>query len=603
MSSAESTNWREKYLQSLAVQDKFQRELTLLKKAVSRVCLAAEAHQSDLDEHITGVSEASKEGGQALERALNVLDETLRRTADEAPSLFKRPKKTPAAETVLVMAKALQSHTQDNGLKRELKGFIHNLKSESGTDATALLKTLSYFQDEVLRRSVEHGGQKVGFLKKLFTPTTDTPVSESELSPEPPKVQSTAPDQQAVPLEPVREPSSESASNPVTEEADSQVTKGVDNANKQPIEGDLQTRTEVELEATFQRPVHEPAFSRVSDKVQRVLVDLLDNVEPVACTEQKAVNARDRIERGLNWYELVPTLEDIRDLVLQAYLLADEEYRQYLKQLDEVLGGILDALGVTVQSNLARQQEEEKFEAELRLHLGSLSRSVSVTTEVESLKQDIQYCLSSIQKALEAKHNAESSHTVDQQLSTLFTRVQELEQEATQAQEELQQQKQKAITDTLTGLPNREAYNQRAHLEWSRWQRYGNPLSLVVVDIDHFKRINDTYGHQTGDRVLQVLSKAVTKRLRSVDFMARFGGEEFVVLLPETDLENAYLLMDKIRKAIAGTPFRFKENPVQVTISCGLVMLQEGDTLEAAFARADELLYKAKESGRNCCMK
>ena len=121
-------------------------------------------------------------------------------------------------------------------------------------------------------------------------------------------------------------------------------------------------------------------------------------------------------------------------------------------------------------------------------------------------------------------------------------------------------------------------------------------------DIDWFKNINDTYGHQAGDRVLKVLSRGIAKRLREVDFMARYGGEEFVLVLPETQSEQAHGALDKIREAIALTPFHFKESPVQITLSMGIAEFREGDTVEKVFARADKQLYVAKEQGRNRCL-
>lgn len=102
--------------------------------------------------------------------------------------------------------------------------------------------------------------------------------------------------------------------------------------------------------------------------------------------------------------------------------------------------------------------------------------------------------------------------------------------------------------------------------------------------------------------MLQVLAKALQKRLREVDFIARYGGEEFVILLPETAEQDAHEALDKIRNAISTTPFRFREQPVTITLSIGLSGFREGDTVEDVFARADQQLYVAKERGRNLCL-
>jgi len=139
-------------------------------------------------------------------------------------------------------------------------------------------------------------------------------------------------------------------------------------------------------------------------------------------------------------------------------------------------------------------------------------------------------------------------------------------------------------------------------LEHDRFKRYGHPLTMAICDIDFFKKINDGFGHQVGDKVLQLISKVVSTRLRNVDFIARYGGEEFVILLPETSSDKAFGVLDKIRAAVAKTPFRFKEKPLQITISFGIADFTKDQSLDDVFAKADAALYKAKENGRNQCV-
>jgi len=167
----------------------------------------------------------------------------------------------------------------------------------------------------------------------------------------------------------------------------------------------------------------------------------------------------------------------------------------------------------------------------------------------------------------------------------------------------LAEERQRAVTDTLTGLPNREAYNQKLFDEMQRWQRYKHPLSLAVIDIDFFKKINDGYGHQTGDKVLKVVAHFVSKKLREIDFIARFGGEEFVLILPETNTDQSLILLNRIREKLASTPFKTGDEKITVTVSIGVAEFTDGDSSDDVFARADEALYKAKQSGRNqCCV-
>jgi two-component system cell cycle response regulator len=159
----------------------------------------------------------------------------------------------------------------------------------------------------------------------------------------------------------------------------------------------------------------------------------------------------------------------------------------------------------------------------------------------------------------------------------------------------------RSITDALTNLYNRHFMD--IHLEnlVQQSQRHGKPFSLMLIDVDHFKPINDTYGHDVGDQVLQRLSRVIVKSIRTADMAARFGGEEFVVLLPETDLLSATVVTDRICKTVEMTPFRV-EHPIgnlNMTVSIGAAQLRKGETASQLLKRADEALYKAKSSGRN----
>ena len=153
-----------------------------------------------------------------------------------------------------------------------------------------------------------------------------------------------------------------------------------------------------------------------------------------------------------------------------------------------------------------------------------------------------------------------------------------------------------ANTDTLTGLHNRLRFDQALADEMSRSLRYKTPLSLVLFDIDHFKRVNDTYGHQIGDKVLVILSKFLAGRLRNADLLARWGGEEFVILVPESTGHMAYLLAENLRNATAQVVF---DEVGEITCSFGVAQYLNSDTAETFVSRADAALYQAKSNGRN----
>ena len=158
-----------------------------------------------------------------------------------------------------------------------------------------------------------------------------------------------------------------------------------------------------------------------------------------------------------------------------------------------------------------------------------------------------------------------------------------------------------AITDPLTGLFNRRHFFELASHEFKRSRRYGHPQSIVIFDVDHFKTINDTHGHAAGDDVLQNLAQKCGEQLRSFDVMARYGGDEFILMLPETENDKACQTAERLRQVIESSQVATGSGPLQVTISFGIATLQEGDdiSLDELIDRADTALYSAKNSGRN----
>ncbi len=151
-------------------------------------------------------------------------------------------------------------------------------------------------------------------------------------------------------------------------------------------------------------------------------------------------------------------------------------------------------------------------------------------------------------------------------------------------------------TDPLTGAKNRLAFIKRITEEIERAKRYEAPLSIIMFDIDHFKKINDTYGHNVGDNVLKGMVKIVEEHLRKSDNLYRTGGEEFIVILSNTDIEKAEIVAEKIREAICKTKF---EKVGRVTISIGVTQVTEDDDEDTVTSRVDEALYRAKNTGRN----
>jgi diguanylate cyclase (GGDEF)-like protein len=207
-------------------------------------------------------------------------------------------------------------------------------------------------------------------------------------------------------------------------------------------------------------------------------------------------------------------------------------------------------------------------------------------------------------QALEAIHQTESIlmevELISEINSKLNTEIQERIWTETQLRKNEQKFRDLAVLDSLTGLYNRHYFYQIGQKEVERAQRHQLPLSLIMMDIDHYKEINDQHGHRVGDYVLTLISQIIRDAVRKVDIPCRYGGEEFVVLLPETGLAQACIVAERIRSALDGENMLIESQTVKVTASLGVVDLpQEPCSIEHMLAKADDAMYQAKQKGRN----
>lgn len=157
-----------------------------------------------------------------------------------------------------------------------------------------------------------------------------------------------------------------------------------------------------------------------------------------------------------------------------------------------------------------------------------------------------------------------------------------------------------ARTDALTGLPNRRAFDDELERRFAEWKRYGQPVSTLLVDVDRFKAFNDGHGHLAGDAVLAQVAQRLSDTMRDSDFVARFGGEEFAMILPATRSDDAGKAAERARQAIEQAKFHYEDEPLRVTVSCGAAQALKDATPAGLVKRADMALYASKDRGRNC---
>ena len=248
-----------------------------------------------------------------------------------------------------------------------------------------------------------------------------------------------------------------------------------------------------------------------------------------------------------------------------------------------------------IQKTLTQQvtdvmKQNEEFGVFLEVELEAL-RQAGAIHEVDTLRQML---CREVEKLLQ-RHRSLAA-----KLDRSYSYLQIIETDSQLLTDELTRVHLLSLTDELTALPNRRAFTRRLEDEVARVQRYGYPLSLALIDLDGFKGINDTYGHPAGDEVLRTFSTGILTMFRHHDMVSRYGGEEFAVLLPNTDLEGAMRALRKVQKRATETTFQFNGTAMQMpTFSAGLALYKPGETPGNLIERADSALYRAKRLGRN----
>ncbi len=343
------------------------------------------------------------------------------------------------------------------------------------------------------------------------------------------------------------------------------------------------------------------------DEYKQSYHDVVNNLR--SSMEKKYAGKLDNITARIKSAEDTDDISNIREIVFSLIFVYISDSNQDREKVNifvqEVVGKILDIeskLATTYQQTDSMFQSNEGFETVLSSEMSGLKKTSDVASSLDELKIQVTERLSSIENALKMKQAkdkaikkiAQKNHHA---FKSGFTKLKHELDEATKYSDELEK---KLNLDQLTGAYNRRAYDRRMEEEMARFSRYGTLFSLLLMDADKFKLINDNYGHAIGDKCLQEIIKRSIPLLRKNDMLARYGGEEFVVIMPETDSEGAREAAEKIRKTIEKIEFIYKKDKVKVTVSIGVTQSKEGDkNHQQIFERADVAVYKAKEQGRN----
>ena len=315
-----------------------------------------------------------------------------------------------------------------------------------------------------------------------------------------------------------------------------------------------------------------------------------------------------KLATALTLEHLADAMSSITELVTQR-IQRIERGKQEIEVLLSQMVGRLDEIGRFVADHNHNQSQSlvsrESFNAQLMGEMKAMGESVESAVDLPQIRTQVHSRLDSIGQHLRQFRELEAARTNEMRARNeqMQARVAELEAESTKLHHQLNDEQRLSTIDALTNIPNRLAYEKRIQEDLNRWQRFKQPTCIAVWDIDHFKNINDQYGHRAGDRVLRAVAESLAGRVRSTDYLARVGGEEFVMILCGTKIDGALSVIDEMRIAISKLKFHSQGIPLPpVTISSGVTALLPNDSAGAAFDRADKALYQAKDTGRNRCV-
>lgn len=350
-----------------------------------------------------------------------------------------------------------------------------------------------------------------------------------------------------------------------------------------------------------------PASSGAAATLRTVLLGMLDELILPKPLTQRGQVLRQRVENAVHddeWADILSTLANLFVDLREIHEQEKREIEAFLAQVTDQLQQLDRDLEEASSEHRAAADDERRLEAAVQADVKGMEDSVAGAMEFVQLKRSIQERLTTLRTHMDARRQANDQHTrrTEQRIQELTERLQFMEERTQELQQRIHEARDQALRDPLTGIANRLAYEERAEQELARWGRSGEPLSLLLWDIDHFKKINDKHGHTAGDKALTVIARILSRQIRGTDFIARYGGEEFVMLLPNTNRPGALTVANKIRESIRALGFHHNGRPVPITISCGISELCDGEGVDQVLARADQALYQAKRAGRNRCV-
>ncbi len=632
--------WKQKYYDSLEQAERKEKEWKrvddLLRRAIQRLTLAADGLDQTLDGQLRDLRDAIRESGKSfqLEASIEAMSATLVKLDGKRARARAAMTAPDVVETLLDKITLPKSHGKS---VKELKKRARAVEDEQ---VPALVDEFTQLLSTALtpESSAPESAGGGGLFGKLFSRKDAAPRSElvepvSELRDRQPAAAPTPKDQtpgqrdmllhllerlaghsKAVEIfKELRERVLRARTEQELKRIADTLAEGLSGAPAStPASPSADQGSEVSAEippdaALASDDSGEAPANRIECDFRDALVQLLERLAMPANFEARVDALKERLEDSSAPLESDTVLCEMAELVAEMRIEIQREKTEledFLQHLTTRLQDIDSVVLGTESKRVASFENGRDLGNKVQAQILGIESSVRNVQEIDQLKSAVKLNVDAIIAHMEEHRKVEEQRNreVEAEVQALRGRLSELESESEELRSKVHYERNQAMTDALTGVPNRLAWDERIIQEYARWKRFQTPLALLVWDVDYFKKVNDDYGHKAGDKVLKVIANLLQENIRETDFLARYGGEEFVLLMTGAQDADVAAVAEKLRKAIEDCGFHYKGQEVPITISCGRTHFQPGDNIEAAFERADQALYRAKEAGRNRCI-
>ncbi|MCW8331317.1 diguanylate cyclase [Photobacterium sp. SDRW27] len=335
---------------------------------------------------------------------------------------------------------------------------------------------------------------------------------------------------------------------------------------------------------------------QLTSELQRLITELDFDGE----SGEKLLNIRNRLLIGVSPQALIELSLEVLRLVLDGTHQERRSSQQFLDSVNSDLATLQKTTNQSVGQSSALYEHRSEMTSELASLANTFKLGIKDNKNLETWRPAVTeltkelLVLAERNRALEKREKA-----LIEQLGYNENKIHSLFEQTQDHRRRLNDQERKMFLDNLTRVYNRAALNDRLEHEYRRWLRYQHPVCVALIDIDNFKEVNDSYGHLAGDKVLKILARSIRQTLSETDFIARFGDDEFMLILPDISEEERNKRLNKIRETVTQLPFRFREQNISISVSIGATLFAGNDTPTDIVERTDKALFSAKSTGSN----